>query len=138
MPRDPDPRHVFGPREPRPEGPGGKRGAGSQDANRATFEQANDSLDRFCGDTGFQYGVFIEHAIGRGEATRQRYARSGGALHSVGADLEDAAIDAAMEEQRRGALPGNMVFVRQADIGRPGALLSAPRSAGLSPGGGGV
>ncbi len=111
----------------------GENVGASQDANRATFEQANDALDRFCGDTGFQYGVFIEHAIGRGEATRQRYARSGGALHYVGADLEDTAIDAAMEEQRRGALPANMLFVRQADIGRPDALLSALRSAGLSP-----
>ena len=51
----------------------------SQDANRATFEQANDALDPFCRDTGFRYGVFIEHAIGRGEATRQRFARSGDA-----------------------------------------------------------
>ncbi len=111
----------------------GENVGASQDANRATFEQANDALDRFCRDTGFHYGVFIEHAIGRGEATRQRYARSGAALHYVGADLEDAAIDAAMEEQRRGALPANMLFVRQADIGRPEALLGALRSAGLSP-----
>jgi hypothetical protein len=107
----------------------------SQDANRATFEQANDALDRFCRDTGFRYGVFIEHAIGRGEATRQRYARSGDALHYVGADLEDAAIDAAMEEQKRGVLPKNMIFVRHADIGCPQALLSALRSAGLPIGG---
>ncbi len=111
---------------------GGNVGA-SQDANRATFEQANDALDRFCRDTGFQYGIFIEHAIGRGEATRQRYARSADSLHYVGADLEDAAIDAAMDQQRRGALPAKMVFVRQADIGRPDALLSALQSAGLSP-----
>ena len=105
----------------------------SQDANRASFEQANEALDLFCRDTGFRYAVFLEHAIGRGEATRQRYARSGGALRYVGADLEDAAIDAALEEQRRGALPSNMLFVRQADIGRPEALLSALRQAGLHP-----
>jgi hypothetical protein len=104
----------------------------SQDANRATFEQANDALDRFCRDTGFRYQVFIEHAIGRGEATRQRYARSGDALRYVGADLEDAAIDAAMAEQNRGALPKDMLFVRHADIGRPEALLSTIREAGLS------
>ncbi len=110
----------------------GENVGASQDANRATFEQANDALDRFCQDTGFQYQVFIEHAIGRGEATRQRFARSGGALHYVGADLEDAAIDAAMEEQRRGALPASMMFVRQADIGRPEVLTAALSSAGLS------
>jgi hypothetical protein len=52
---------------------------------------------------------------------------------TTGADLEDAAIDAAMEEQRRAPASANMVFVRQADIGRPDALLSALRSAGLSP-----
>ncbi len=105
----------------------------SQDANRATFEQANDALDRFCRDTGFDYQVFIEHAIGRGEATRQRYARSGDALRYVGADLEDAAIDAAMEELRQGALPASMMFVRHADIGRPEVLTAALSSAGLSP-----
>jgi hypothetical protein len=111
----------------------GENVGASRDANRATFEQANDALDRFCRDTGFEYEVFIEHAIGRGEATRQRYARSGDALRYVGADLEDAAIDAAMEEQRRGALPASTVFVRHADIGRPSALLEALRAAGLSP-----
>jgi hypothetical protein len=111
----------------------GENVGASQDANRATFEQANGALDRFCRDTGFQYRVFIEHAIGRGEATRQRYARSGEALHYVGADLEDAAIDAAMEEQRKGALPASMTFVRQADIGRPEVLIAALEGAGLSP-----
>jgi hypothetical protein len=111
----------------------GENVGASQDANRATFEQANDALDRFCRDTGFEYDLFIEHAIGRGEATRQRYARSGDALHYVGADLEDAAIDAAMEEQRKGALPAGMIFVRHADIGRPEALLESLRGAGLSP-----
>jgi hypothetical protein len=121
------------------EGPGGawvSRGenvGASQDANRATFEKANDALDRFCADTGFRYGVFVEHAIGRGEATRQRYARSGDALAYVGADLEDAAIDAAMAEQRAGRLPAGMVFVRQADIGRPDVLIAALRSHGLDP-----
>ena len=103
----------------------------SQDANRATFQQANDALDRFCAKTGFAYRVFIEHAIGRGEATRQRFAKSGGALRYVGADLEDAAIDAAVAEQRRGALPPDMLFVRHADIGRPEALLRALREAGV-------
>ncbi len=105
----------------------------SQDANRRTFERANDALDRFCADTGFTYGVFVEHAIGRGEATRQRFDRSGAALSYVGADLEDAAIDAAAEQRRLGVLPADMVLVRQADIGRPEILVQAMRAAGLDP-----
>jgi hypothetical protein len=105
----------------------------SQDANSATFEQANESLDRFCAATGFRYRVFIEHAIGRGEATRQRYARSGASLKYVGADLEDAAIEAALEERARGALPAEMLFVPRADIGRPEALLAALRERSIDP-----
>jgi hypothetical protein len=120
------------------EGPGnvwvsrGENVGASQDANRSTFEQANDALDALCSDTGFRYQVFIEHAIGRGEATRQRYARSGDALSYVGADLEDAAIDAALEEQKRGRLPAAMRFVRHADIGKPAVLIEALQQAGLS------
>lgn len=106
----------------------------SQDANRKTFQLANDALDRFCADTGFDYDVFIEHAIGRGEATRQRYERSGEeSIRYFGADLEDAAIDAAIEEQRLGRLPQNMRFVRQADIGQPDLLLRALADAGVEP-----
>jgi hypothetical protein len=105
----------------------------SQDANRATFTQANDALDAFCRDTNFRYQVFIEHAIGRGEATRQRFQRSGTALAYVGADLEDAAIDAAISEQKRGVLPESMRFVRNADIGKPSILIQALREAGLEP-----
>jgi hypothetical protein len=111
----------------------GENVGASQDANRATFQQANDSLDRFCKETGFRFKVFVEHAIGRGEATRQRYARSGDALAYVGADLEDPAIDAAMAEQAKGALPAKMAFVRNADIGKPEALLAALRDKGLDP-----
>ncbi len=106
--------------------------AASQDANRRTFERANDALDRFCADTGFTYGVYVEHAVGRGEATRQRYARSGDALAYVGADLEAAAIEAARAEQAAGRLPASMTFA-QADIGDPGALAAALRDAGLDP-----
>lgn len=106
----------------------------SQDANAGTFRRANDALDRFCADTGFEYRVFIEHAIGRGEATRQRFERSGAAtIQYFGADLEDAAIDAAIAEQRSGKLPQNMRFVRDADIGRPEILLDALRDAGADP-----
>ena len=100
--------------------------AASQRANRESFRKANDSLDRFCRDTGFRYSVFIEHALGRGEATRQRFVRSGGkAIQFVGADLEDAAIDAAQAERDAGILPDDMIFVRGADIGRADILLEA-------------
>lgn len=111
----------------------GENVGASQDANRKTFELANDALDRFVADTGFEYEVFIEHAIGRGEATRQRFERSGEAtIRYFGADLEDAAIDAAVLEQQAGRLPKNMTFVRQADIGKPARLLDALTAAGVS------
>jgi hypothetical protein len=105
--------------------------AASQDANRRTFERANDALDAFCDRYGFTYRVFIEHAMGRGEATRQRYVRSGDSLIYFGADLEDAAIDAAIAEREAGRLPPNMRFVRDADIGRPEVLVRALREAGV-------
>jgi hypothetical protein len=106
--------------------------AASQDANRDSFQKANDALDKFCAETGFTYRVFIEHAIGRGEATRQRFARSGESVRYFGADLEDAAIDACVALQQQGALPKDMVFVRQADIGAPQPLVDAIRAAGAS------
>lgn len=95
--------------------------AASQSANRKSFRRANDALDRFCAETGFSYQVFIEHALGRGEAVQQRFARGPEGLQFVGADLEDAAIDAAMESP---GMPPNMVFVRAADIGRPATLFA--------------
>jgi hypothetical protein len=106
--------------------------AASQRANRDSFRRANDALDRYCQDTGTQYTVFIEHALGRGEATRQRYGRSGdGRIQYVGADLEDAAIDAAAAERDRGVLPQGMLLVRGADIGRPEILLDAMAAHGI-------
>lgn len=111
----------------------GENVGASQDANRGTFRLANDALDRFCSETGFSYGVFVEHAIGRGEATRQRFAREGGeALRYVGADLERASLDAALAEQEAGNLPGEMFFV-EADIGRPDVLLTALAEGGVEP-----
>jgi hypothetical protein len=106
--------------------------AASQDANKGTFLRANKSLDKFVSETGFQLSVFIEHAIGKGEATRQRFEISGeDTLRYVGADLEDAAIDEAVAEQGKGRLPGNMIFVRNADIGQPEVLLDALEEAGI-------
>ena len=108
--------------------------AASQRANRESFRKANDALDRYCRDTGFQYTVFIEHALGRGEATRQRYVRSGHkAVQYVGADLEDAAIDAAKAEREAGVLPPDMIFIRGADIGRPETLLNALKAQNIDP-----
>lgn len=105
--------------------------AASQDANRRTFQKANDALDAFCEATGFRYTVFVEHAVGRGEAIRQRWQRSGDALTYVGADLEPAAIEAAREEQRRGRLPPGVRFVSGADIGRPDVLVRWMQQQGL-------
>ena len=42
-----------------------------------TFSIANNKLDQFCAEHGFDYTVFIEHAVGRGEAIRQRFERDG-------------------------------------------------------------
>ncbi len=107
--------------------------AASQDANARTFAQANDALDAFCAETGFRFDVFIEHAVGRGEATRQRRERSGDGLTYIGADLEDAAVDEAIAEQQAGRLPPGMRFVRQADIGRPDILVGQLRAWGVAP-----
>jgi hypothetical protein len=101
----------------------GSNVAASQRANSTSFAHANDRLDAFCAQTGWTYKVYIEHALGHGEATRQRHARSGDELIYLGADLEDAAIDAAMAEQAAGHLPAHMGFIRHADIGEASAVL---------------
>ena len=93
--------------------------AASQRANSASFAKANRALDAFCHDTGFDFDVFIEHALGRGEAFRQRWEQGGDDLVYVGADLEDEAVDAAILEQGAGRLPQSMRFIRDADIGKP-------------------
>jgi hypothetical protein len=106
--------------------------AASQDANSRTFTSANNALDDFCERYGFTYSVFIEHAVGQGEAVRQRYQRPGGeALRYFGADLEDAAIDQAERQQALGRLPANMEFVRRADIGEPERVIEYLRSRGV-------
>lgn len=100
--------------------------AASQDANAKTFRMANDALDRYCHSSGFQFDVFIEHAVGQGEATRQRFERTADRkIHFFGADLEDAAIDQAIKQQQAGRLPENMKFVRNADIGEPSIVVDA-------------
>jgi hypothetical protein len=106
--------------------------AASQDANSRTFAAANDSLDAFCERYDFDYGVFIEHAVGQGEAIRQRFHRPGGeVLRYFGADLEDAAIDQAERQQTMGRLPANMEFVRRADIGEPERVIEYLRTRGV-------
>ncbi len=101
----------------------GSNVAASQRANRASFSHANNALDEFCESTGWTYSVYIEHALGCGEATRQRFERSGDRLTYLGADLEDEAIDAAQQQQALGRLPPTMRFIRNADIGDAGAIL---------------
>ncbi len=105
----------------------------SQDANRKTFAIANDRLDSFCKKTGFNYRVFIEHAVGSGEAIRQRFERDReDKLLYFGADLEDAAIDQALKQQEQGALPGNLRFIRSADIGQPHKVIDYLAELGLA------
>jgi hypothetical protein len=110
----------------------GKNIAASQSANRKTFAMGNDSLDRFCSEQNFQFHVFIEHALGQGEATRQRLERNDEqSIQYFGADLEDAAIDAAERLQKEKVLPQNMIFIRRADIAKPEAVISAVEKAGF-------
>ncbi len=106
----------------------GENVAASQDANSKSFKQINDSLDAFCKKYDFRYDVYVEHAVGQGEATRQRFDRDGEEkIQYFGADLEDAAIDKSVENQKKGKLPQNMKFVRKADIGRPDILIDGLR-----------
>lgn len=99
--------------------------AASQDANWKTFKAANDQLELFCKIYHFHYTVFIEHAVGQGEATRQRFIRNGEKnIKYFGADLEDAAIDEAIKQQGLGILPQNMQFIRSADIGEPEKVIN--------------
>ncbi|MCG8606624.1 hypothetical protein MJD09_16775, partial [bacterium] len=96
----------------------------SQDANYKSFLAANQALDQFCEDHDFASSVFIEHAVGQGEATRQRFLKSGEKrVQYFGADLENEAINKAVEQQRLGHLPKNMKFIRSADIGNPSAVI---------------
>jgi hypothetical protein len=107
--------------------------AASQDANRKTFEIANDKLDLFCKQYRYQYRVFIEHAAGRGEAIRQRYVRDGEQQGKYfGADLEDAAIDQAIGLQEQGILPASLQFIRSADIGEPDRVIRFLAQQGLA------
>ena len=106
--------------------------AASQDANRRSFMAANDALDQFSEKYGFTYSIFVEHAVGQGEATRQRFERSGSVdLHYFGADLEDAAIDQAEKQQALGLLPHKMAFIRNADIGEPQRVIGYLKECGI-------
>ncbi len=105
----------------------------SQDANSKTFQAANNALDAFCQEHKFKFTVFVEHAVGQGEATRQRFLKDGeNEIRYFGADLEDAAINRAIEQQEIGRLPANMKFIRSADIGQPSKVLKFLKKEGLA------
>jgi hypothetical protein len=109
--------------------------AASQLANSRSFELANNTLDVFCRETGFEYRVYIEHALGRGEATRQRFERDGYDRIYVGADLEDASIAGARSEQAAERLPATMHFISGADIGQAQNLLAPLSELDIDPAG---
>lgn len=112
----------------------GENIAASKDANAATFARIHAQLDRYCKAHQFKFKVFIEHAVGYGEATRQRFLQDGEThIQYFGADLEDAAIDRAIALQEAGELPRNMKFIRQADIGKPEILIEGIRQANFDP-----
>lgn len=111
----------------------GENVSASQDANTRSFQQINNSIDKFCEDYSFEFSVFIEHAVGHGEATRQRFEISGDAkIQYFGADLEQSAIDKAIEGKEAGKLPGNMIFISGADIGAPEILIEGVVKEGFS------
>ena len=61
---------------------------------------------------------------GRAKPRGNALSRSGETnIQYFGADLEDAAIDRAIDAQKRGELPSRMRFVRKADIGEPRYLI---------------
>lgn len=101
----------------------GENVVASLKANRKSFRHGNDRLDNFCKKHQWNYQVFIEHAVGQGEAIRQRYLRDGEDIQYYGADLEDAAIEKAEERKSAGLLPANLDFIRSADIGKPEVVL---------------
>lgn len=104
----------------------------SQDANKKSFLIANKMLDQYCQEKSFEFDVFIEHAVGSGEATRQRFeANPDKECAYFGADLEDAAIDQAIKQKAAGVLPPNMEFIRQADIGKPEIVIEALKNQGV-------
>ena len=106
--------------------------AASQDANAKTFAKGLSALWSYQEKSGFRYNVFIEHALGQGEATRQHFAKLGeNAYQYFGADLEDKAIERARGFQERGHLPKNMRFIDKADIGKPELVIDAVRGAGF-------
>lgn len=111
----------------------GENVAASRDANENTFARANEKLDQFCADYNYRFDVFIEHAVGHGEATRQRFELSGESeVQYFGADLENEAIEAAKSEQSIGNLPRNMKFIGNSDIGKPHTLIDKIAEFGYS------
>ena len=110
----------------------GENVVASQDANRKTFQLSNDKLDEFCRDYDHEFSIFIEHAVGQGEAIRQRFERDGeNEIRYFGADLEPTAIVSAIQQQQDGQLPQNLEFICPADIGDPPKVIDHLTSQGL-------
>ena len=110
----------------------GENVVASQDANRKTFQLSNDKLDDFCRDYDYDFSIFIEHAVGQGEAIRQRFERDGeNEIRYFGADLEPTAIVSAIQQQQDGQLPQNLEFICPADIGDPPKVIDHLTSQGL-------
>ncbi len=85
----------------------GKNIFASRDANRKTFEDAEDRLKEFCEARGFRPKVFIEHALGLGQAVQifvKKFGETG--VQFVGADYENPALEKALLERQAGRLPG--------------------------------
>jgi hypothetical protein len=111
----------------------GENVAASQDANARSFQKINHEIDKFCNDFNFEFKVFIEHAVGYGEATRQRLIISGEKeIQYFGADLEQSAIEKALQGKQQGKLPQNMKFIGNADIGSPDVLINGILKAGFN------
>lgn len=101
-------------------------------ANAADFARANDALDRFCAEHDFTIRVFIEHALGLGQGTADRWQRNHAArITYIGADYEAAALAGAERRRAAGELPHNLQLLEPVDIGDPLGLFHQLRAKGI-------
>lgn len=106
--------------------------AASQEANAKAFAGGLAGLERFQRETGFTFSVFIEHAVGKGEATRQFFSEHGEEHYQYfGFDLEEKAIEQTKNEKDAARLPKNMRLQAGTDIGKPNLVIGAVTAAGF-------